>query len=199
MNRLFIFILFSLSLTIIANGDLYGQSEIEFSYNTPHNHNAQIYQNDQKLVEIMPGKTDTIKVTNGSHTFDVKIIDANTQKIFMTRSYVLDNVLNSRVAVRIDVNIMLYIKFSVIKTEPMPGFPKSNSPLLKTFGGSIGTSFATPALIGTIHGTFASVKNLYFELGFDFGLLGSYNSTVRRYISLFCTALAELAVLRASI
>jgi len=82
-------------------------------------------------------------------------------------------------------SVILYAVWIRDPTQKSADPASTNSPLLKTFGGSIGTSFATPALIGTIQGTFASVKNLYFELGFDFGLLGSYNSTVRRYFSLF--------------
>jgi hypothetical protein len=38
-------------------------------------------------------------------------------------------------------------------------------------GVSIGTSFATPGFISTVHGTFAPIENMYLEFGFDWGLI----------------------------
>ena len=38
-------------------------------------------------------------------------------------------------------------------------------------GASVGTSFATPLVIGTIHGTASPFKNSFFDIGIDFGFV----------------------------
>ena len=55
---------------------------------------------------------------------------------------------------------------------------------LWTVGLSGGSSFAAPWAIGTAHGTIAPVKNMFFELGFDYGTI-SRESRVDSYQSLY--------------
>jgi len=55
---------------------------------------------------------------------------------------------------------------------------------LWTVGASIGTSFAPPWFIGTIHGTIAPIKHTFLELGCDIGLV-SASSDVKSYYSIY--------------
>jgi hypothetical protein len=56
-----------------------------------------------------------------------------------------------------------------------PGKPKTSSPDKQpnfwSLGGSMGTSFAAPWVIGTIRGTIAPFRYSFLELGFDIGLM----------------------------
>ena len=57
---------------------------------------------------------------------------------------------------------------------------------LHTLGVSAGTSFATPALIGTIHGTFSPFRSMFLEAGLDLGLIyRGANDSVDGYYSLY--------------
>ena len=73
---------------------------------------------------------------------------------------------------------------------PEPKEPKQPSPMftdpahLWTVGASVGTAFTVPWLIGTVHGTVAPIKHLFFELGCDVGLL-PMNSDVKSYYSIY--------------
>ena len=49
---------------------------------------------------------------------------------------------------------------------------KDKAAKLWTVGASVGSSFAAPFVIGTVHGTIAPIRYTFLELGFDFGLLG---------------------------
>ena len=51
----------------------------------------------------------------------------------------------------------------------VPADPHSVSSQLWSIGASVGTSFATPSFIGTLHGTVAPFKTSFIELGMDFG------------------------------
>jgi len=55
---------------------------------------------------------------------------------------------------------------------------------LNTLGVSLGSSFADPLLIASIHGTFSPVRNLFFVLGFDLGMLSGIDRT-ETYYSLY--------------
>jgi len=61
---------------------------------------------------------------------------------------------------------------------------------LNSIGVSAGTSFATPAIVGTIHGTIAPlpVRNMFFEAGVDFGLLYTGDYQIEGYFSLLSFA-----------
>jgi hypothetical protein len=54
---------------------------------------------------------------------------------------------------------------------------------LWTLGASLGTTFAAPLLIGTVHGTLAPFKYSFFELGMDVGWGGSFDNA--NYFSLY--------------
>ena len=55
---------------------------------------------------------------------------------------------------------------------------------LHTLGVSIGTAFADPLVIATVHGTFSPVQHLFLELGFDAGFV-SKDKEVSAYYSLY--------------
>jgi len=62
-------------------------------------------------------------------------------------------------------------------------FTVTNDHLLNTIGVSVGTSFATPGLICTIHGKIAPVSNIYLEPGLDIGLIyGGPNNSEYYYV-----------------
>jgi hypothetical protein len=63
-----------------------------------------------------------------------------------------------------------------------PTYPVAAS--LITIGGSVGTSFATPKIIGTLHGTFSPKPSQFLEIGLDIGL-GSLREDVVDYNLLF--------------
>jgi hypothetical protein len=96
-----------------------------------------------------------------------------------------------------DGKMLRSAKFSVIATIPPITItgnnvvaPEESDALLNTAGVSIGSSFATPLLVFTIHGTFAPRKNMYLELGLDIGSIfgGPNHSTyysVDGYYSLY--------------
>ena len=70
---------------------------------------------------------------------------------------------------------------------PPPKQPKSAAELkaahLNTIGASVGSSFSAPWLIGTIHGTYSPLGNLFLELGFDLGLVSGAADV--KYYSLY--------------
>jgi len=51
-------------------------------------------------------------------------------------------------------------------------------------GISAGTTFSAPWVIGTVHGTIAPIKNLFFELGFDYGMISRVED-VEQYYSMY--------------
>jgi len=51
-------------------------------------------------------------------------------------------------------------------------------------GVSVGTSFAAPWAIGTIHGTIAPFRNSFFEMGIDYGMISRVED-VEQYYSLY--------------
>jgi len=55
---------------------------------------------------------------------------------------------------------------------------------LWTLGASVGTSFASPWVIGTVHGTIAPLKYTFVELGVDVGFL-SISNRVKSYYSIY--------------
>jgi len=55
---------------------------------------------------------------------------------------------------------------------------------LWTVGASVGTAFSIPWLIGTVHGTAAPFRNVFFEVGVDLGLL-TFKPEVKSYFSLY--------------
>jgi hypothetical protein len=81
------------------------------------------------------------------------------------------------------------------KPAKAPKEPKESAPMadraakLWTIGVSAGSSFATPAFIGTVHGTLAPLRHLFIELGMDFGLINTAkaegNYTIDGYYSLY--------------
>jgi len=55
---------------------------------------------------------------------------------------------------------------------------------LHTVGVSLGSSFVDPAFIATIHGTFSPVRNMFLELGVDFGFVSVYED-VESYFTIY--------------
>jgi len=51
------------------------------------------------------------------------------------------------------------------------GKTNDGSTRLWSLGASVGSSFATPWLVGTIRGTIAPLKNSFLEIGFDLGMI----------------------------
>jgi hypothetical protein len=66
---------------------------------------------------------------------------------------------------------------------------KTDTSRFNSIGFSLGSTFATPAFTGTVHGTFSPARNLFFELGFDIGFIYTgpegKDFTVDGYYSLF--------------
>ena len=74
-------------------------------------------------------------------------------------------------------------KQPVQPTPKPPQAPKQETgkeAYLWTLGASIGTSFAVPGFIGTVHGTLAPWRNSFFDVGLDIGL-GSGDQKVDYY------------------
>jgi len=55
------------------------------------------------------------------------------------------------------------------------------NPFFNTIGFSIGTAFIDPLIIATLHGTYAPMRNLYIEAGFEFGFLSIYDDVESFY------------------
>jgi len=55
------------------------------------------------------------------------------------------------------------------QTAEVPKQETAREAYLWTLGASVGTSFAAPWVIGTVHGTIAPFRNSFFEVGMDFG------------------------------
>jgi len=60
--------------------------------------------------------------------------------------------------------------------------PDEAAKKLWTIGASLGSSFADPWLITSVHGTLAPFRNSFLELGADFGFISSF-SEVEKYFS----------------
>ena len=131
MKKLFIF-LFSIYLTALATEALYGQSEIIFSYTSPQNHNARIYQHNQLLETIIPKSTTTPRaIPIGSHTFKIEIINTRNQVIADTKSLTVNVVRDTKVYVNIEARITpsgVEIREPIAtKTEPLTPRPTIES------------------------------------------------------------------------
>jgi len=69
--------------------------------------------------------------------------------------------------------------------ERQPRVPKEITPAhLHTIGVSIGSSFADPALILTVYGTYSPIRHLFIQLGLDVGFLSVYDE-VQSYYSIY--------------
>jgi TolB-like protein len=73
--------------------------------------------------------------------------------------------------------------------RPVRERPETDNAALNSIGVSAGTSFATPAFIGTVSGTVAPARNMFFEFGLDVGLIYTGQQgddfTVDSYYSLY--------------
>ena len=77
-------------------------------------------------------------------------------------------------------------------SPPLPAAPvrpqqpdgNANSPNFNTLGVSVGSSFADPMVMTTVHGTYSPIRNVFFELGMDIGFLSVYED-VESYYSLY--------------
>ena len=58
----------------------------------------------------------------------------------------------------------------IIADEPAP----ADNRRFQTLGFSLGTTFADPLIIASIHGTFPIAQNVFFEIGCDFGFRSIY-------------------------
>jgi len=75
----------------------------------------------------------------------------------------------------------------VAQTEapPEPTAPDTGrAARLNTLGVSIGSSFADPLLIASVHGTFSPLRNLFLGLGFDIGMISGIDGA-KSYYSLY--------------
>ena len=69
--------------------------------------------------------------------------------------------------------------------EPVEITPeKGNAAKLNFIGGSVGTAFTDPAVIVTVHGSYAPVRYMYIEAGFDFGFVSVFED-VETYWSMY--------------
>ena len=68
--------------------------------------------------------------------------------------------------------------------EPRARPVSNNSPYYNTLSASIGSAFADPLFIMTVHGTYSPMQFLFIEAGLDLGL-GSQDEYVESYVSLF--------------
>jgi hypothetical protein len=67
---------------------------------------------------------------------------------------------------------------------PEPVKEESDPTRLWSVGAAVGSSFATPVLIGTVHGTIAPWPYSFFEIGFDAGFLSGHEK-VNSYYSFY--------------
>jgi len=83
----------------------------------------------------------------------------------------------------------VYLNGEPSQLQPVPGpaaqiGSKDSEAALWTIGASVGTSFAAPWVIGTIHGTIAPFKYSFMELGADYGMV-SGNADAESYFSFY--------------
>jgi len=77
----------------------------------------------------------------------------------------------------VDDGIQLMEELALLLTDPdeaekrISALNRKRSAKWWTLGASVGTSFAAPWVVGTVHGTLAPFRYSFLELGFDFGLI----------------------------
>ena len=110
---------------------------------------------------------------NQENWYDIKLEDSGNH------TYIRKGV-NVAVNDRIEFSRVHIDRRTVTPPAPRPALITPDDSYLKTIGFSIGSSFATPLLIFTLHGTHAPVRNMYLEYGFDLGLIhdGPNNSEI---------------------
>jgi len=79
-------------------------------------------------------------------------------------------------------------QITIIRPAPQPSQTEKNrtgnpESRLWSIGASVGTSFADPWVIGTVHGTIAPFNYTFLELGLDLGLISTVENT--KYFSLY--------------
>jgi len=73
----------------------------------------------------------------------------------------------------------------MLPPPPEPAAPDTGrAARLNTLGVSIGSSFADPLLIASVHGTFSPLRNLFLGLGFDIGMISGIDGA-ESYYSLY--------------
>ena len=123
---------------------------------------------------------------NQENWYDIKLEDSGNN-IYVRKG--VNIAVNNRIGFS-QAHIARIVTTSTQNPTPRPLPPHSSDFYLNTIGLSIGSSFATPLLIFTLHGTHAPVRNMYLEYGFDLGLIhgGPNNSeiySVNGYYSIY--------------
>jgi len=186
---------------IYFNNKAYDMAITEYSeaiqlnpnFTTAYNNRGNAYYNKGDYDRAIADYTQAIRLNPNFAAMYFNRGDAYYKKMDYDRA-----IANYEATLKIDPNhsgaknnmeIAIQAKTTIQQVTHSESTYKSNKNL-NTIGVSIGTSFATPALIGTIHGTFAPIPNIYLELGIDLGLIygGSNDSedySVDDYYSLY--------------
>jgi len=104
-----------------------------------------------------------IRVSNDEYRMAIRATVTETAEILLAKSYDL----------RLDSRMRGLL--GIAKKEA------GNEVYYKIIGASVGTSFAEPWVIGTIHGTFAPFRYSFLELGLDLGFVSGVPDVVKYY------------------
>ena len=100
-----------------------------------------------------------IKVNNDEYRMALRVTVTETAEILLAKSYDL----------RLDSRLRGLL--GIVKKEP------GDEVYYRVIGASVGTSFAEPWVIGTVHGTIAPFRYSFLEIGLDLGLVVSVKTS----------------------
>jgi len=68
-----------------------------------------------------------------------------------------------------------------IKDEDQDTEVNELNPFFNTIGFSVGSAFIDPLIIATLHGSYAPIRNMFIETGFEFGFLSIHDDVDSMY------------------
>jgi len=104
-----------------------------------------------------------IRINNDEYMMTIKATVTETAEILLSRTFDL----------RLDSRLRGLL--GIVKKEP------GDEVYYRIVGASVGTSFAEPWVIGTIHGTIAPFRYSFLEIGLDVGLVSGIPDVVEYY------------------
>ena len=170
----------------------------EMNLQTSRELNEEIVQGLGRLLGAQSVVSGTLTSMGNFYHFRVRVINVETAAIQAQASFDLQD--DAQVAFLLGGRLAsaqpARVQPERAQTQPARPTPKPAPPpqrgyiqddenaRLKTLGGSVGTSFADPALILTIRGTFALARNWFMEPGIDLGFVSIYKD-VASYFSAY--------------
>jgi len=104
-----------------------------------------------------------VRLSNDEYRMTIKATVTETAEILLSRLYDL----------RLDSRLRGLL--GIAKKEP------GDEVYYRVVGASVGTSFAEPWIIGTVHGTVAPFRYSFLEIGLDLGLVSGFPDVVEYY------------------